>query len=405
MRPRRSTLQKVLLIVCANNQPVRPFSPVPNNVLTLLNDKFSDRYPEESIVSASRCFGFARCEALCIRSLRTSCPSTGMSANLRVMASSVPASKLPRKSPWRLRVSSIETLLKHVWTSSYEDGVYNRAAELAYFFFLSLFPGIIFVTTLLGFVFRSNVQLTGLLLHYLSATLPGSAFQLIRTVISEITRSSGSGKLTFGILAALWTANSGMNALEDALNAVYKVRESRPLWKTYGIALILTVLASLLIIAALTVFLYGGSLVQIASNAVGLKPVFYWSWKIAQWPIALFSVSLVASMVYYAAPNVKQRRWQWLSPGALFATLGWVAASGLLRLYFHLFTNYAKTYGSLGAVMVLLTWLYVTGTMLLLGAEVNMVIETAAVRANAVPPEDRPPATPSVVKPQGQTPR
>lgn len=318
------------------------------------------------------------------------------------MASSVPANKLPRKSPWRLRVSSIETLLKHVWTSSYEDGVYNRAAELAYFFFLSLFPGMIFITTLLGFVFKSNAQLTGLLLHYLSTTLPGSAFELIRTVIAEITRSSGSGKLTFGILAALWTANSGMNALEDALNAVYKVKESRPLWKTYGIALILTVLASLLIIAALMVFLYGGSLVQVVSDTVGLKPVFYWSWKIAQWPIALFFVSLVASMVYYAAPNVKQRRWQWLSPGAFFATLGWIAASGLLRLYFHFFTNYARTYGSLGAVMVLLTWLYVTGIMLLLGAELNMVIETAAVRAGAVPPEDRPPPANSRAGPNGR---
>jgi membrane protein len=130
-----------------------------------------------------------------------------------MMASSVPANKLPRKSPWRLRVSSTATLLKHVWTSSYEDGVYNRAAELAYFFFLSLFPGMIFITTVLGFVFKSNAQLTGLLLRYLSTTLPGSAFQLIRTVITEVTRSSGSGKLTFGILAALWTANSGMNAL------------------------------------------------------------------------------------------------------------------------------------------------------------------------------------------------
>jgi membrane protein len=256
----------------------------------------------------------------------------------------------------------------------------------------------IFITTLLGFVFKSNAQLMVSLLQYLSTTLPGSAFELIRTVIAEITRSSGSGKLTFGILAALWTANSRMNALGDALNAVYKVKESRPLWKTYGIGLILTVLASLLIIAALTVFLYGGALVQVVSNTVGLKPAFYWSWKIAQWPIALFFVSLVASMVYYAAPNVRQRRWQWLSPGAFFATLGWIAASGLLRLYFHFFTNYAKTYGSLGAVMVLLTWPYVTGTMLLLRAEMNMVIETAAVRADAVPPEDQP--LPKALHPQ-----
>jgi membrane protein len=232
-------------------------------------------------------------------------------------------------------------------------------------------------------VFKSNTQLTVLMLQYLGKTLPGTAFDLVRQVITEITRSSGSGKLTFGILAALWTANSGMNALEDALNAVYKVKESRALWRTYAIALILTVSASLLIIAALTVFLYGGDLVQLVSDTMGLKPALYWTWRLAQWPIAIFFVSLVASMVYYAAPNLKQRRWQWLSPGALFATIGWIAASGLLRLYFHFFTSYAKTYGSLGAVMVLMTWLYVTGIMLLLGAEMNEVIEVAAVRAHA----------------------
>ena len=96
------------------------------------------------------------------------------------MQSSVPANALPRKSPWRLHVSSVTTLLRRVWTSSYEDGVYNRAAELAYFFFLSLFPGVIFITTLLGFVFKSNTQLTVLLLQYLSTTLPGTAFELIR---------------------------------------------------------------------------------------------------------------------------------------------------------------------------------------------------------------------------------
>ncbi len=305
------------------------------------------------------------------------------------MSSIVPADALPTKSPWRLHFSSITVLLKRVWTSSYEDGVYNRAAELAYFFFLSLFPGVIFITTLLGFVFKSKAQWTALFLEYLGTTLPGPAFELIRSVIMEITRSSGSGKLTFGILAALWTANSGMSSLEDALNGVYQVKESRALWKTYGIALLLTVSTSLLIISALAVFLFGGALVQLVSNIIGLAPVFYWVWRLGQWPIAVFFVSLVASLVYYAAPNLQHRRWQWLSPGALFAAIGWIAASGLLRLYFHFFTSYAKTYGSLGAVMVLLTWLYVTGTMLLLGAELNKAIEVAAVRAHPEQMEER----------------
>lgn len=305
------------------------------------------------------------------------------------MSSIVPPDALPAKSPWRLHFSSVTVLLKRVWTSSYEDGVYNRAAELAYFFFLSLFPGVIFITTLLGFVFKSKAQWTALFLEYLGTTLPGPAFELIRTVIMEITRSSGTGKLTFGILAALWTANSGMSSLEDALNGVYQVKESRALWKTYGIALLLTVSASLLIISALAVFLFGGALVQLVSNIIGLAPVFYWAWRLGQWPIAVFFVSLVASLVYYAAPNLQHRRWQWLSPGALFAAIGWIAASGLLRLYFHFFTSYAKTYGSLGAVMVLLTWLYVTGTMLLLGAELNKAIEVAAVRAHPEQMEER----------------
>lgn len=131
----------------------------------------------------------------------------------------------------------------------------------------------------------------------------------------------------FGILAALWTANSGMNSLENALNAVYKVKQSRALWKTYGIALILTVSASMLIIAALTVFLYGGALIQLISNTIGLKTAFCWIWKLAQWPIA---VSLVASTAYYAAPSLKKRRWQWLIPGALFARLPPPIAASLL---------------------------------------------------------------------------
>ena len=227
------------------------------------------------------------------------------------MPAPVPANALPRKSPWRLHVSSITTLMKRVWTSSYEDGVYNRAAELAYFFFLSLFPGVIFITTLLGFVFKSNTQLTALLLQYLSTTLPGTAFDLIRQVITEITRSSGSGKLTFGILAALWTANSGMNALEDALNAVYKVKESRRLvedlwhrahpdrfgiaadhrrtddlslwWRTRPVGLRYRRLET-------------GFLLDMENRAVANCALF---------------VSMVASMVYYAAPNLKQRCWQW----------------------------------------------------------------------------------------------
>jgi membrane protein len=198
--------------------------------------------------------------------------------------------------------------------------------------------------------------------------------------LTHSAAASGSGKLSFGLLAALWSATSGMTGLEDTLNAVYNVHESRPIWKTYGLAIALTIVCSLLLIVALAVIFYGNTAANFVADRVGLGPIATWAWKILQWPVALFFLAMVFSITYYYCPDVDQRHWEWLTPGALLGMGTWIVASAALRIYLHYYNSYTATYGSLGAVMILLLWFYVTGLMLLLGAEVNAEIENAAAK-------------------------
>jgi membrane protein len=285
-----------------------------------------------------------------------------------------------RPSPWELGGLSVVELAKRVGKSAMDDDVFGRSAELGYYFFLALFPALIFLTALLGLLATTGTQLHQALLNYMGTALPGSAYQLVQKVFEQTLRHSGAGKLGFGLIAALWSATSGMTALEDTLNAVYNVRESRPIWKTYGLAIMLTVVCSILVIVALLVILYGNTLANFVSTHMGLGPVATWSWKILQWPLAFAFLALVFSMIYYFCPDVDQRRWEWLTPGAVAGMVLWIAASFGFRVYLHYFNSYSATYGAFGAVMILLIWFYVTGMMLLLGAEVNAEIENAAAK-------------------------
>ena len=288
--------------------------------------------------------------------------------------------KREQLSPWKLGGLSVRELAKRVWKSVNDDDVFGRSAQLAYYFFLALFPALIFLTALIGIVAGQNPQFRDSLLAYMSTALPATAYELVHKTFEHTTAASGSGKLSFGLLAALWSATSGVTALEDTLNAVYNVRESRPLWKTYGLAILLTIVGSILVVVALAVILYGNTAANFVGNHMGLGPVATWSWKIVQWPVALFFLAMVFSITYYFCPDVDQRHWQWITPGAVIGMSAWIIASAVLRIYLHYYDSYTATYGSLGAVMILLLWFYVTGMMLLLGAEVNAEIENAAAK-------------------------
>jgi membrane protein len=262
--------------------------------------------------------------------------------------------------------------------------LFGRAAQLAYNFFLALFPALIFITALLGLLAGTGTRLYGNLVQYIGTALPGSAFELVRKTLDETTKASSGGKLTFGIMAALWLATAGMTAIVDTLHAVFNRRDQQSFWRAQGLALGLTVISTILAIMGLSIIMCGDTLATLAANHLGLGAFATLTWKIVQWPIALFFLSLVFAIIYYFAPDVERRHWAWLTPGAIVGVVSWIVASAALRLYVHFFDSYSVTYGSLGAVIILLTWFYVTGLMLLLGAEVNAAIE------NAVANRDRP---------------
>ncbi|MBC8028673.1 MAG: YihY/virulence factor BrkB family protein [Pyrinomonadaceae bacterium] len=286
-------------------------------------------------------------------------------------------------SLWKLGGLSWKELGKRVWGEIEEDEVFGRAAQLAYYFLLALFPLLLFLTSVIGLVMGSETGLRQSLFDYLGKVLPASASQLVSTTVFEVTSASGGGKIAFGILAALWAASNGMGAITQALNIAYDVDESRAWWKQRLTAIGLTVALSLLIISALLIVLYGGRIADYVAASYGFGETFAIAWKIVQWPIALAFVLLAFALIYYFAPDVRDQKWIWVTPGAVLGVGLWLLVSFSFRLYLHFFDSYSKTYGALGAVIVLMLWLYLTGAAILIGGELNSEIEHAAAKEGA----------------------
>jgi membrane protein len=205
--------------------------------------------------------------------------------------------------------------------------------------------------------------------------MPSSAITLVHTTLDEISQARGGGKLSLGLLAALWAASNGMGAISDTLNAAYGVRETRPWWKVRLVSILLTVTLSILIVCALAIVLYGGQLGERAALHFGLGAAFTIVWKILQWPIALFFLLVGFNLIYYFGPAVRPRKRRWCMIGTLTAVILWLLVSFGFRLYLHFFDSYSVTYGSLGAVIILMLWFYFTGLAILLGGEINSELE------------------------------
>lgn len=285
-------------------------------------------------------------------------------------------------SPWKTGLSWKE-LASRLWKEFNGDDVLGQAAKLSYYFLLALFPMLIFLTALLGMLAGPGTQLRNELIGYIWRAMPPSAAELIQNTLGEVSRASGGAKLGFGILATLWAATGGMSGLVDGLNAAYAVKESRPWWKAKAIALGLTVAVSVLVITALGLVLYGPKAADFVVRHFGYADAFALAWKIVQWPLVIAFVLLALAIVYYFAPNVKEQRWRWITPGAVLALFLWFIATMGLRVYLTYFNSYAKTYGSLGAVIILMLWFYLTGVAILTGAELNSIIENAAAERGA----------------------
>ncbi len=270
---------------------------------------------------------------------------------------------------------SWKELAKRIWAEMVEDDIFGRAAQLSYYFLLSLFPALLFLTTLLGYLADENGALRDSLFRYLSAVLPGEASQLVSKTVIDVTEGSGGGKLSFGVLAALWAASNGMGAISESLNVAYDVKESRPWWRSRLSSIFLTLSLATLIISALLLVLYGHGLAELVAGRFGLGAAFEWSWKILQWPIVLIFVLLAYALIYYFAPNLPDQKWQWITPGSIIGVVLWLLVSFGFKSYLAFFNTYSTTYGSLGAVIILMLWFYFTGAAILIGGEINAEIE------------------------------
>jgi membrane protein len=282
------------------------------------------------------------------------------------------------KSIWDLGGLRWKELSRRTWGGINQNDLLNRGYELAYNFLLAVFPLLLFLVTLFGAFSSQGGRLRGDMFIYLQQILPPAAYNVLVETLREVTRNGSGGKLTFGLLFALYAGSGGMTQLMSTLNAAYEVHEGRSWITVHLISIGLTIAMSMLIIAALFLVLGGGAVLQYVGQLLGLSSAVLVAAKVLQWVLALAFVVLAFAVIYYFAPDVKERHWYWITPGSVIGVLLWGAASAGLRAYLHFFNTYSRTYGSLGAVMILMLWFYITGVAFLVGGEINSTIEHAA---------------------------
>jgi membrane protein len=287
---------------------------------------------------------------------------------------------------------SLKNFAKELYKSINEDDIFGRSAQLAYYFFFSLFPGFIFLSALLSVASAPGTALRANLMLHLPSLVPSQVFGLLQQTFNETAHPGGT--LTLGALAALWSATVGMAAACDTLNAVHDVIESRPYWKVRLIALGLTMVTTLCFLCACVVLFSGDAVVRLAG------PHLHWALlsliKGAQWVLAFFFLTVIFAVTYFWAPDVKEGKWHWITPGATLGILLWALATVALRVYLHYFNSFSVTYGSLGAVIILLTWFYIAGFAMLMGAEINAAVENEAAKSgdpNAIAKGENAPET------------
>jgi membrane protein len=253
------------------------------------------------------------------------------------------------------------------------DDALGMAAQLAYYLILALFPFILVLVSLLG-TFGSE-ELASEVLGYFQRVMPNQAYEIIKDFTDNIIsgKAEAPGLFTFGILFTIWAASGAFAALINALNRAYDVQETRPFWKVRGIAILMTFGLSVLILIGVLLLVLGPQIGEAIANVFGLEETFLLVWEVARWPAALFFMVFTVALLYYFAPDVDQP-FRWITPGGLIGVLLWVLASVGFNFYVSNFGSYNKTYGSIGAVIVLLLYLYISSLTILFGATLNATL-------------------------------
>jgi membrane protein len=293
-------------------------------------------------------------------------------------------------APTKLKGKSWGGVLKRTFTEFQDDNLTDWAAALTYYGVLSIFPALIVLVSVLGLIGTSATQP---LIDNLGSVAPGPAKDIFTDAIKNLQGSSGASGVFFviGLLAAVWSASGYISAFMRASNAIYDMEEGRPIWKTLPVRVGLTVLLMVLTsISAVAVTLSGG-LAQEVGGLVGVGDTAVQVWNIAKWPVLILFVSFMFAVLYWAAPNVKQPGFKWISPGSVLAVIGWVIASVAFAFYVANFGSYNKTYGALAGPIIFLVWLWISNIMILLGAEFNAELERGRRIEAGMRPEDREP--------------
>lgn len=271
----------------------------------------------------------------------------------------------------------MKTLTKEFFSKIYkkilDDAVIGNAAQVAFYFTFALFPLLLFLMSLAGIILNDRGDLKQELFSLLGQVMPPSAFDLVRTTLNEVMANSSGGKLTVGIFITLWSASAGVDTIRNALNGVYNLEERRSWIKARGTSLILTITLGVLILIALALVVYGS---QLIAMVVPIEiPLIL---EILEYILLLIVLLFAFALVYNFAPDHEPFEWKWITPGAVIAVALWVLFSIAFRVYLNYFDSYAATYGSLGAVIILLLWLYITALVILIGGSINAVLDEAS---------------------------
>ncbi|PWJ52698.1 membrane protein [Quadrisphaera granulorum] len=292
-------------------------------------------------------------------------------------ARTAPAPDDPRKpdDPTDLTKRSWTYVLRKTAREFTGDGCLDLAAALVYYAVLALFPGLVAVISLVG-VLGQGPQTTQALLDIIRGFAPADVAENLRPVLQQLQGSQGAGiGLVVGILGALWSASGYVGAFSRAMNRIYGITEGRPVWVMRPTQLLVTVIAVVLVVAALIILVVSGPVARSIGDVVGLGSAAVATWNIAKWPVLALIVVVIIAVLYQLTPNIKRPKWTWTSVGAVTAILVWAVASALFGVYVSGFGNYDATYGTFATVIVFLLWLWITNLALLFGAELDAELE------------------------------
>jgi membrane protein len=273
-----------------------------------------------------------------------------------------------RLASLKRRITGLGAAARATWRVMQKNHTLAIAAGLSYYFLLSLFPAMIFAAAVLGYL--PLPHLFDQLLYGLSKVMPADSMTVVRKTLQGVFVPNRAGLLSFGMLFTLWSTSGGFAAIIEGLNVAYDVPETRPIWRTRLLAIGLTFLVGALMVIALGALIVGPEFGNWVARHTGTTVLFAWMWPHLRWLLAVSFTVLAVELLYFLAPNIKQRFWAAL-PGAIFAVSAWIVVSLGLGIYLREFPNYNKTYGSLGAVIALMLWFYLSGIVLLVGAEFN----------------------------------